>query len=196
MNPETVEVLRRLDASTVYEANGKQGDLPAGLVAIAGARFAGPAYTVKCWPGDLGAVRRAVDAAPPGSVLVIDSGCGAEGTTWGGGATIAALRRGLAGVVTNGRTRDVAQIRALAFPVICAGPTVRGGTRHEPGWVQVAIALGGTVVHPGDLVLSDEDGAVVVRAAEAQRVAARAQEKAAKDEAREQRLREGEPYDA
>ena len=190
-----LEAFRGLSASTVYEANGKAGDVALALRPIGlASTLVGRACTVRCWPGDLGAVRRAVDGVGPGDVLVIDSGCGDQGTTWGGGATIAAIRLGLAGVVTNGTTRDVAQVQELGLPVFCAGSAVRGGTRAHAGWVGVPVALGGVVVAPGDLVLADMDGIVVVARQEARAVLQRATERHRQEQAREERLRAGEAY--
>jgi 4-hydroxy-4-methyl-2-oxoglutarate aldolase len=197
MTPEqAMRAFAALDAATVFDCNGRTGDIGQPVHALfAGARLAGPAYTVKCPPGELSAVRRAVDAAPAGCVLVIECTGQEQAALWGGAGTIAALRRGLAGVVTNGRTRDAAQIRELGFPVFCTGTSVRGATRSEPGWTGVPVCIGGVTVHPDDVLVADDDGVVVVPRASAQEVLLAAQEKARKQAAREQRLRAGEPYD-
>ncbi|MGE0803323.1 MAG: RraA family protein [Lautropia sp.] len=185
-----------LAAATVYESNGKSGDMAPSIRPLQpGVRLAGPAFTVRCLPGDLAAVRRAVDAAPPGHVLVIDAGGTERATVWGGSGSIAAQRRGLAGMVTNGSTRDAAQIRQLGFPVFCAGISVRGGLRQHEGWHQVPVSVGDAVVHPGDWIVADDDGVVVVAGDRVEAVLAKAQQKARAEAERERRLRDGEPYD-
>lgn len=105
-------------------------------------------------------MRRAVDEALPRHVLVIDGGGTNRSTMWGGSAMIVAQRRGLEGVVTNGATRDVEQIRRLRFPVFCSGAFVRGGVRNHEGWVGVPVAVGDVCVNLGDLVIADLDGVV------------------------------------
>ena len=163
LTQEVINAYMNLDAATVYEAAGKTGDLPHQIKAIVdGAKLVGPAYTVRCWPGDGTAFLKAVEEAAPGDVLVIDSGAGAEVTAWGGSATLRAVYRGLAGVVTNGSVRDVRTIRQTGFPVFAAGMTVRGVAVGPYGWTNVPICLGSTVIHSGDLVLGDVDGIVIV----------------------------------
>lgn len=163
LSPAIIDRFRELAASDIFEANGKSGDMsPEIRPIVEGRRMVGCAYTVRCWPGDLSAMRRAVDEAPPGSVLVIDGGGTNRSTTWGGSATIVAQRRGIEGVVTNGAARDIEQIRSMKFPVYCAGVSVRGGVRHHDGWIGLPVSVGDVSVSPGDLVVADLDGVVVV----------------------------------
>jgi 4-hydroxy-4-methyl-2-oxoglutarate aldolase len=185
-----------LDAATVFDCNERAGDMGPDVHALfRGARVAGPAFTVKCPPGDLTPARRAVDEAPPGSVLVIECGGHPEAAVWGGAGSIAAQRRGLAGVVTNGRTRDSAEIVGLGFPVFCAGTSVRGATRLQPGSTGVEVTVGGIRVHPGDFIVGDDDGVVVVARGRAAVVLELARKKSQAQAAREDRLRAGERYD-
>ena len=195
VDPAVVERFRNLAASDVFEANGKTGDMsPAIRPIVEDARMAGPAFTVKCWPGDLSAMRRAVDEAPAGSVLVIDGGGTNRSTMWGGGATIVAQRRGIEGVVTNGAVRDVGQIRSLKFPVFCAGISVRGGVRHHEGWIGMPVSVGDVCVNPGDIVVADLDGVVVVCRDRAETVLAAAIAYEREVQLREEKLRAGAPY--
>ena len=195
MHKKIIEAFRDIPTGTVYECNDKCGDMnPAIRPLFEGARIAGPAFTVKSLPGDLSAMRKAVDAAPPDHVLVIDGGGSDRVTTWGGGASIAAQRRGLAGVVTNGSTRDSTQIREMRFPVFCAGVSVRGGVRTHPGWLQVAVAVGDVVVQPGDFVVADGDGVVVIASERVEPVLELALARLQREHAREARLRAGEAY--
>ena len=153
----------RLAAATVYEASGKHGDMsPAIRQMVPGTRLAGRAFTVRCLPGDFAAVLRAIDRAKRGDVLVIDAGGSERVTALGGTSSLAAKTRGLAGAVVNAACRDLDEIRAMKFPVYALGVSVRGTLRNHPGWLQVPVSVGGTVVEPGDFVVGDADGVVVV----------------------------------
>lgn len=190
---EAIEILRRLPTATVYEAAGKAGDMaPAIRPMLRGVGLCGPAFTVRIFPGETLAVLRAVATAPAGSVLVIDAGGTERGTVWGGSSTIAAERRGLAGCVTNGAVRDLAELEVARFPVFAAGVSVRGTLKTHPGWSALPVAVGDVVVAPGDVVLGDDDGVLVIPAARAFDVAQRALAQRAAEEAREERLRAGE----
>jgi 4-hydroxy-4-methyl-2-oxoglutarate aldolase len=185
----------RLHAATVYEANGKLGGLSHKIRPLfPGLKLCGPAFTVKCWPADGTAFMRAVDEASPGDVLVIDSGAEELSTVWGGGSTIAAAKRGLTGVVTNGAVRDVAQIREVGFPVFSGGVCLHGGTKSHRGWTGIAIAVGGVPVHPGDLVLGDDDGVVVVAKENLAETLTKAKARAVMEEEADAKLRAGASY--
>ncbi len=183
------------NASTIYEAAGKKGDLPPSIRPLSpGTRICGPAFTVKCWPGDGSAMARAVNVATAGDILVIDSGVGDNAAMWGGGSTIAALRRGLAGVVTNGSVRDVVEIRQHNYPVFCAGVTIRGSIRNSAGSIGCLLALGNAVIFPGDLVVGDDDGVVVVDQNSLDQVYEGAVERRNYELDLDRRLREGDVY--
>ena len=155
--------LRSGSAAAAYEAAGKQGDVaPCIRAMVSGLLCVGPAFTVRAPAGYGEDITEATDTAPPGSVIVIDIGAGQTACTWGGtGATIA-QRRGIAGVVSNGHVRDIAEIRQLAFPVFALGTVVTGWRRGQRGALQVPVSIGGQVVHPGDLVCADDDGVVIL----------------------------------
>ena len=162
-NDKILKLLSRLPAATIYEASGKHGDMsPAIRQMVPGARLFGPAFTVRCLPGDFAAVLRAIDHAKRGDVLVIDAGGSERVTALGGTSSLAARTKGLAGAVVNAACRDLDEIRDMKFPVYALGASVRGTLRNHPGWLQVPVSVGGTVVSPGDLVVGDADGVVVV----------------------------------
>lgn len=191
---EVVATLGRLPTATIYEANGKWGEVAPNIRPIVdGVRLCGRAFTVKAMPGDNLVVFRAIDEAPAGSVLVIDAGNTAGATIWGGTSTCACVAKKINGCVTNAAVRDVAQIRKLNFPVFAAGINVRGTVKSHPGWTQVPISFGEVPVKPGDIVIGDEDGIVIVAAERAEEVAKKALEKQRNDEERETRILNGEP---
>lgn len=155
--------------------------------------MAGPAFTVKASIGDYLPVLRAIVAAQPGQVLVIDCGGTERATSWGGTGTVAAVTRGLAGCVTNTSIRDIDEIREQRFPVFALGASLRGITKSDRGLHNIPVSVGGIVVRPGDWVIGDSDGVVVVPAERAEAVAKSAVEKRAEEVERERRIAEGEP---
>ena len=130
----------------------------------ANARMAGPAFTVQVHTADILMVSKALAECPAGHVLVID-GHGERNTAlWGGLTTLSALRKGLAGVVVDGAIRDLADIRASKLPVFARAVVPNAGGAQYAGKLQVPVACGGAVVHPGDWLVGDDDGVVVIPA--------------------------------
>ncbi|MFE7573564.1 RraA family protein [Streptomyces sp. NPDC057521] len=145
-------------------------------------RVAGPAYTVRCPPGDNLMLHAAIHRAAPGSVIVIDAG-DADYALAGGNVCAVAQRRGIAGFVTNGVIRDLAEVRELGFPVFATGVVPFPGTKQAVTPLNRAIRCGGVIVCPGDVVVADEEGIVVTPALSADEVLATARAKAAKEAA-------------
>ena len=184
--------LAKLAAATLYEANGKRGDMaPAIRQMVPGTHLFGPAFTVRCLPGDFAAVLRAIDRARRGDVLVIDAGGSDRVTALGGTSSLAAKRRGLAGAIVNAACRDIDEIRALRFPVYALGTSVRGTLKNHPGWLQVPVSVGGTTVEPGDFVLGDADGVVVIAKNRIEQVAKTALAQRATERSREREVSAG-----
>lgn len=148
---------------TVSDALGRGGALDAGFRPVwPGARLLGPAVTVRTFGTDLSAVFDGIAAAAAGSVLVIDSHGVSNSAFWGERTTRAALARRLAGAVIGGACRDVVALKRLKFPVFSTGVTPNAGLPGGRGEVNVPVALGGQPVSPGDLLVADENGVVVV----------------------------------
>ncbi|KDO22085.1 hypothetical protein SPRG_12071 [Saprolegnia parasitica CBS 223.65] len=129
-------------------------------------RIAGPAFTVRLSPGDNLMLHAAMYEAPPGSVVVVQSGDMAFAAIGGNVARIA-KERGVAGLVLDGLVRDIAEIRDLAFPVFARGVIPVPGTKARVGELNQPIVCGDVSVHAGDVVVADEEGIVVVPAASA-----------------------------
>ena len=127
-----------------------------------GTPMAGPAYTVKTRPGDNLMVHKAIDDASPGDIVVVDAGGDLTNAIIGELMLAHAIKRGLGGFVINGAIRDAAQLREQAMPVFAAGITHRGPYKDGPGEINLPIALAGMVIHPGDLVLGDDDGMLCI----------------------------------
>ena len=129
---------------------------------VKGQRLAGPAFTVKCYPGSIITVHRALCEAKPGDVLVID-GCGSkEGALMGELMALQCKTSGFAGVVIDGCCRDTAGLNELQYPFFARYVTPMVGTNRRLGKTQVDITCGGVVVHPGDWIVGDDDGVVVI----------------------------------
>jgi 4-hydroxy-4-methyl-2-oxoglutarate aldolase len=127
-----------------------------------GIHLCGFALTVQSMVGNNIMSHFALTIAKPGDVLVIDAGAGLKNAVWGGVQAICAARRRVQGVVIDGVVRDGAEMRKNRFPVFCRGTTPNGPHKGWADSVNVPIQCGGVPVHPGDLVLGDDDGVVVV----------------------------------
>ncbi|NUR69931.1 MAG: RraA family protein [Hamadaea sp.] len=145
-------------------------------------RVAGPAYTVRCRPGDNLMLHAAIHLAGPGSVIVVESG-DLEYALAGGNVCAVAQRRGIAGFVLDGLIRDLAEVRDAAFPVFARGVIPIPGAKAGPEPLNTPATCGGVTVHPGDIVVADEEGVVVVPAAQQAEIAVRAKAKLAKEAA-------------
>ncbi|MBP0598915.1 RraA family protein [Herbaspirillum sp. LeCh32-8] len=139
---------------------------------LGGAAMAGTAVTVRTRGGDNLAIHRAFDFCRPGDVLVIDGGGELSQALLGDLMSSYAQRIGIAGLVVDGAIRDVAEIGARDFPVYARGVTHRGPYKNGPGEVNVPVTVGGMVVHPGDLMVGDQDGLLAIAPAELAQVLA------------------------
>lgn len=140
-----------------------------------GIRFVGTAVTVKTLAADLAAAFKAIDVCQPGDVVLIDSHGSVNTAFWGENMTMSALNRGVVAAVIDGACRDVEEIRRLRFPVICKGIVPNVGAIAGYGDVNVSIQCAGVAVSPGDIVVADGNGVVVVPMAEAAAVLQQAQ---------------------
>jgi 4-hydroxy-4-methyl-2-oxoglutarate aldolase len=145
-------------------------------------RIAGPAYTVSCPPGDNLMLHTAIYRAEPGAVIVVQAG-DTRYAMAGGNVCATAQQRGIAGFVIDGVIRDVAEVREAQFPVFARGLSPVPGKKQALGTLNQPITCGGVVVHPGDMVIADEEGIAVVPMAQREEIWALAQQRADKDEA-------------
>ncbi|MCS5524644.1 RraA family protein [Curtobacterium flaccumfaciens pv. oortii] len=146
-----------------------------------GARLCGPAFTVQGESGDNLALHRAILQAPVGHVIVADVGGGTFGH-WGEVLTVAALHRGIAGLLIDGGVRDKTALNELAFPVFSRNDTITGTRKRFPGVLGRSISLAGAQIHTGDYVVGDADGCVVIPAAALGDTLARADERVRREE--------------
>mgnify|MGYP000365603595 CR=1 FL=1 len=187
-----IEAFRPLDVATVYEASGRKGYIEASIKPIArGVRICGPAFTVQCAPGDNLMLHKALQIAQPGDVLVATVGEDPEYGYWGGMMAVSALARKLGGLAIDGCIRDSAEIVRLGFPVFCRGFSIRGTTKNVLGLINYPIIFGKITIFPGDLILGDDDGMVVVRRAECGEVLEKSRKRVEAEKEKSELLRTG-----
>ena len=160
------EKLSVLPTGNVADNNNtasRQGVMDSGIKPVNPAwHMLGRAVTVKCQPGDDLAIHQGIYAARPGDVLVCDLHGYDQAGHFGDIMALACKVRGLAGIVLDGSCRDSEDIKALGFPVFSRGFNPSGTVKASPTQINVPVVCGGITVHPGDIVLGDCDGIVVV----------------------------------
>ena len=145
-------------------------------------RIAGPAFTVRTAKHDNLMLHAAIYRAEPGDVIVVEAGDD-EMAVAGGNVCAVAQRRGVAGFVIDGVIRDLAESRANGFPLFARGVSPIPGAKDGPGEINGTITCGGVTVNPGDVIVADEEGIVVVPRAQAAEVLKKGEAKAAADAA-------------
>lgn len=183
-----VEVsFKHLPTTAVSDATGGHTNLRSDIKPLAGHyKIAGRAVTVRLPDGENGAVLEAIRAAQEGDILVIDAKGNTNRAVAGDFVLSLAKGIGVQGFVVDGVIRDMAAIRELDFPVFSLGTTVAASNKNGGGQVNVPIAIGGVSVRPGDYIIGDVDGVVVVPQEDAERIVAAAEVKLEKDDVRAQ----------
>ena len=146
------------------------------------ARVAGPAFTVRCPPGDNLMLHAAIHRAPPGSVLVVEAG-DVDYAVAGGNVCAVAQRRGIAAFVVDGVIRDLGEVRAMGFPVFARGVVPIPGAKAAVRPLNEQVRCGGVRVDAGDVVVADEEGVVVVPGARQRQLLVDARARLAKEAA-------------
>jgi len=177
-----VEAMKAYPTATIHEAYGARGAFDSSIKPIHGSmRVCGPVVTVKARPGDNLIVHKAIYVARPGDVLLVDTTSYREGGFWGGIMATAAQARGLAGLVTDGAVRDTVEMIRMNFPVFSQAVSIKGTTKTCPGSINHALQFQGVHIKPGDLIVGDADGVVVVARKDVADVLRKAKEREAKE---------------
>lgn len=162
---------------------------------VPGVHLAGPAFTALGRAGSIITVHKALMEAPPGSVMVVGGGEAFQqpnGALFGKMMATQAKLRGIAGLVADGNVRDIADLRELRFPVFARGATPHVGMNRTVGQTQVPVPCGGIIVNPGDYVVGDDDGVVVIPASLVEQIVAGAEEHVHKEAEQLTRMNAGE----
>ncbi|QHI98545.1 RraA family protein [Xylophilus rhododendri] len=193
VSPEVVAQARTFQAAILSDVSGRRGTMHSRVAPVEmNMVAAGPAFTVEVRPGDNLMIHMAISLAKPGDVLVID-GKGDQTAALMGTLMLSACKKlNLGGVIVDGAIRDRLELLDLGFPVFSAGFNPAGPTKYVPGRINHPISAGGTVVNPGDLVVADADGVVVIERLKAPAMMALAVKKVADEAARIEAIARGE----
>ncbi|MFJ8863518.1 4-carboxy-4-hydroxy-2-oxoadipate aldolase/oxaloacetate decarboxylase [Streptomyces sp. NPDC102451] len=177
-----IEALAGYGVATVSEAMGRTGLLGPELRPVQeGVRIAGSAVTVLSWPGDNLMIHAAVEQCGEGDVLVVTTTSPSTDGMFGELFATALSRRGVRGVVINAGIRDTQELRDMGFAAWAKAVSAQGTVKATGGSVNVPVAIGGQVIHPGDVVIADDDGVVVVPRERARETAEASEAREAKE---------------
>jgi len=161
--PDVVKRASQFAASILADVQGRRGTMDGRIAPVSPAmRMAGPAFTVEVRPGDNLMIHTAMTMARPGDVLVIDGKADRTCALMGAIMINQCRKLGLGGVILDAAARDTEELREIGFPVYSVGANPNGPTKFVPGRINWPISCGGVAVRPGDLVVGDADGVVVI----------------------------------
>lgn len=194
-DPGLVARAAKFGTATLHEAAGKIGSLPSAIKPVVPSfSIAGPALTVHSPPGDNLWLHRALAIAHPGDVLLVYTEEGYEYGYWGEVMSTAARAGKLAGLVIDGCVRDGAILESVGFPVFARGLCIRGTGKDfsATGWLNHPLRIGDVTVEPGDLIVGDTDGVVVLPRASIEATIEKSRQREEKEAETMRRLSAGE----
>ena len=191
--PEHISRLGELGVATVHEAQSRAGLMRPYMRPIdARSRIAGSAVTVLCHPGDNLMIHAAIAVVKPGDVLVVTTVSESTDGMFGELLGESCKAHGVAGLVIDAGVRDTAELAAMPFPVWSRAVSAQGTVKNVAGSVNVDVISAGALVHPGDVIVADADGVVVVPRENAEAVMRASEARLAKEAGTRERLRAGE----
>lgn len=192
-DPAEVATLAEFGVATVHEAIGRIGYFgPAIRPVFPGSRIGGTAVTVVCWPGDNLMIHAAVEQCRAGDILVVTTTSPSSDGAFGELLATSVQHRGVHGLVTTGGVRDVAELHAMGFPVFSSAVSAQGTVKATAGAVNVPVSINGQLIAPGDAILADDDGVLVVARPDVGRAISAARARADREEEARAAFRRGE----
>ena len=193
VDSELVRTLGELGVATVHEAQGRAGLMKPYMRPIyAKARAAGSAITVSSQPGDNLMIHAAMEVCRPGDIVVVTTTSESTDGMFGELLGVSCRAHGVAGLIIDAGVRDTAELSAMDFPVWAKAVSAQGTVKSTAGSVNVPVVCAGAAVKPGDVIVADSDGVVVVPRERAAEVARLGAERVANEDKTRERLRKGE----
>jgi 4-hydroxy-4-methyl-2-oxoglutarate aldolase len=190
---DVISGLAAAGVATVHEAYGRRGLLDAAIRPIQeGISVAGSAVTVLCPPGDNMMLHAAVEVVQSGDLLVVTTTSPSTDGMFGDLLATSLITRGAVGLVIEAGVRDTAELRTMGFPVWSRAIHAQGTVKATPGSVNVPVVCAGMTIEPGDVVVADDDGVVVVSRSDASKTLAASNARIEKEEVARARLETGE----